>query len=54
MTDPLSDLQARAARLADEIDNAPDESTARRAADELHRLLDDLADVAVLNTEGTQ
>jgi len=54
MTDPLSDLQRHAAELQNVIDAADSEQAARAAADQLHRLLDDLADVAVLNTEGTQ
>ena len=44
----LDDVRARAADLRRRIDNADDEATARRAADALHQLLDDVDNVAEL------
>lgn len=48
MSDPLEDLRTRAAELQHRIDTAPDEATARAAADELHALLDSVDNVRVL------
>jgi hypothetical protein len=45
---PLDDLRRHAAELQARIDEAPDEQTARRLADELHALLDDLDNVHAL------
>ena len=39
---PLDAIQARAGELQAAIDTAADEDTARKAADELHALLDDV------------
>lgn len=46
--DHLTEIQARAAELQRRIDDAPDENTARTAADELHALMDDMDNVAEL------
>ena len=42
---PLATLRARAAELERRITEAPDEGTAREAADELHALLDGVENV---------
>jgi hypothetical protein len=47
----LQTLQLRAAALQLEIDEAPDEATARRAADELHQLRDEVDKIRVLRAE---
>jgi hypothetical protein len=44
----VDDMRARAAELQHRIDQAADEATARRAADELHALLDDVENVREL------
>lgn len=44
----IDDLRARAAELERRRDTAPDEVTARRAADELHQLMDDVDNVSEL------
>lgn len=44
----LAEVQRRAAELVDAIDRADDDQAARRRADELHALMDDLSNVAVL------
>ena len=43
--DPLAAVRARAAELERRITDAPDEDTARGAADELHALLDGVENV---------
>jgi hypothetical protein len=50
-TDPLATIRARAAQLEREIDEAPDEATARSKADELHALMDDVENVSELRPE---
>lgn len=47
----LQTLQLRAAALQREIDEAPDEAIARRAADELHQLRDEVDKIRVLRAE---
>lgn len=44
----IDDMRARAAELEHRRITAPDETTARSAADELHALMDDVANVAEL------
>lgn len=44
----MGDVRARAAELERRRVTAPDETTARQAADELHALMDDVANVAEL------
>jgi hypothetical protein len=45
---PQPDLRARAAELQHRIDETPDQADAHAAADELHALLDDVANVEEL------
>jgi hypothetical protein len=47
----LQTMQLRAAALQREIDEAPDEATARRVADELHQLRDEVDKIRVLSAE---